>query len=47
MTNEKHLEAEILRLLAERGAGWPVRIAGGLATALLGAIVIALKVFFH
>jgi hypothetical protein len=36
-----------LMALAERGAAWPVRIAGGLATALLGAIVIALKAYFH
>jgi hypothetical protein len=33
-------------VFAHRGNAWPVRLAGAVGTALLGAIVIALKVLF-
>jgi hypothetical protein len=33
-------------VFAHRGNAWPVRLAGAVGTALLGAIVIALKALF-
>jgi hypothetical protein len=34
-------------VFAHRGNAWPIRLAGALGTALLGAIVVALNAFIH